>query len=394
MNVVDVVVVVMLILAAVSGFRQGLISAVLTLLGAVGGAVLAVRLSPQLMTTVDDSAAKIAIGVACVVVGVGAGELIGSAVARRITRRITWRPARAVERTLGLLVHTGAVLVVIWMVAVPLASVPYPAVSSAIRDSQVLGRVDAVMPAPVRDLSDGLRTVFDESGFPAILDPLAPTPEVSVPEPDPGLAVDPALQGVAGSVLQVRARSESCSRTMSGTGFVIGPERIITNAHVVAGSSRAVVETAAGTADATVVLYDSDRDLAVLAVPGLSAPALTFAAVPAVSGADAVVAGYPLGGPYTLGAARISTEFTLRGPDIYAADTVVREVYTLRGSVRPGNSGGPLLNPDGTVLGVVFGASVAEPEVGFALTADEVAPVVSAGLVDDTAAGTGACTAA
>ncbi|GAA1995936.1 MarP family serine protease [Nakamurella flavida] len=394
MNVVDVVVVAMLLLAAVSGFRQGLITAMLTLLGAVGGAVLAIRLSPMLMTRVDDSAAKVAIGVACVVVGVGAGELIGSAVGRRIARRITWRPAKAVERTLGLLVHTAAVLVVIWMVAVPLASVPYPAVSSAIRSSEVLGRVDTVMPAPVRDLSDGLRTVFDDSGFPAILDPLAPTPDVTVPEPDPALAGDPALQAVQGSVLKIRAQSDSCSRTMSGTGFVIGPERLLTNAHVVAGSFRAVVETGAGTVDASVVVYDPERDLAVLAVPGLTAPALTFADTPAGSGDDAVVAGYPLGGPYTLGAARISSEFTLRGPDIYAADTVQREVYTVRGSVRPGNSGGPLLDPDGTVLGVVFGASVAEPEVGFALTAAEVAPVVAAGLVDDTAAGTGACTAA
>ena len=394
MNVVDVVVVVLLILAAVSGFRQGLITAMTTLLGAVGGAVLAVRLSPKLMVEVDDTAAKVALGVACVVVGVGVGELLGSALGRRIADRITWRPARAVERTLGLLVHTAAVLVVIWMIAVPLASVPYPPVSSAIRSSEILDRVDTVMPTPVRDLSDGLRAVLDDSGFPAILDPLAPTPDVTVPEPDPGLATDPALQGVAVSVLKVRAQSDSCSRTMSGTGFVIGPERLMTNAHVVAGSFRAVVETAGGTVEATVVVYDPERDLAVLAVPGLTAPALTFAATPAAGGADAVVAGYPLGGPYTLGAARISSEFTLRGPDIYAADTVQRDVYTLRGSVRPGNSGGPLLAADGSVLGVVFGASVAEPEVGFALTAAEVAPVVAVGLVDDTAATTGACTAA
>jgi S1-C subfamily serine protease len=168
----------------------------------------------------------------------------------------------------------------------------------------------------------------------------------------------------------------------------------MTNAHVVAGSNRAVVEVDGGTLAGTVVVYDADRDLAVLDVPDLDAPVLPFATEPGEAGDDAVAAGFPLDGPFTLSPARIRSVIQLRGPNIYSDTTVTREVYTLRGRVLPGNSGGPLLAPDGTVLGVIFGAAIDDEEVGFALTAAEVAPVVEAGLVDSTPTSTQDCTAA
>jgi S1-C subfamily serine protease len=394
-TVVDAVVLALLVLAAVSGFRQGLITATLTLLGAIGGAVGALWLSPSIVGLVDDTAARLAIAVACVVVGVGLGELLGAAIARRLSDRITWRPAVAVERLLGLVVHTLAVLVVIWMIAVPLASVPYPWLSSAIRSSTVLNEVDRAMPTPVREVSDQLRSVFDDSGFPAILDPLAPSPGVDVEEPDPAVAADPVVQAAQPSILKVRSVSAGCGQGATGTGFVIGPDRLLTNAHVVAGASQVVVEldedALDGQLEATVVVYDPERDLAVLEVPGLDRTALSFSTVPASPGADAIAIGYPLGGPFTATPARVSDRIALRGPDMYQSQTVQRDVYTVRGQVRPGNSGGPLLAPDGSVLGVVFGASVSDPDVGFVLTADEVADVVTAGLADDTAADTQAC---
>jgi S1-C subfamily serine protease len=394
MSVVDVVVVLLVILAAVSGFRQGLITAMFTLVSAIAGAVAAIRLAPLLMEHVDDSGAKIAIGIACVIAGVGIGEVAGSAIGRAISKRISWRPAQAVDRTLGLFGYAVAVLLVIWLIAVPLASVPFPWLSSAIRGSAVLAKVDEVMPTEVQDVSAQLREVFNDSGFPAILDPLAPTPNTSVDPPDQSSTSTAGVAAAAPSILKVRATAESCARRMEGTGFVIGPGKVMTNAHVVAGSSTALVEVGNGTLDATVVLYDSQRDLAVLEVPDLTAPALTFAAQPAEAGTDAIVAGYPLDGPYTLTAARVRSVIQLRGPNIYSSATVTRQVYTLRASVKPGNSGGPLLAPDGSVLGVIFGAAIDETDVGFALTAEEVAPVVQAGLTDDSAAATQECTAA
>ena len=168
-----------------------------TLVTAVAGAIVAIQLAPLLMEKVDDSTAKIAIGIACVVVGVGIGEVAGSTVGKAISERISWRPAQAVDRTLACSDTPVAVLVVIWLIAVPLASVPYPWLSSAIRGSAVLAKVNEVMPSQAQDVSSKLREVFNDSGFPAILDPLAPTPNTSVDPPDPAAGDHPAVAAAA-----------------------------------------------------------------------------------------------------------------------------------------------------------------------------------------------------
>src|SRR6478736_4857006 len=265
-NWVDVVVILLVIAAAVAGFRQGFVTAMFTLVTAIAGAIVAIWLAPMLMGLVEDSTAKIAIGIACVIVGVGVGEIAGSTVGRAISRKINWRPAQAVDRTLGLFGNA---------LAVPLAAVPFPWLSSAIRGSAVLGKVDDLMPSQAQDVSVRLREVFNDSGFPAILDPLAPTPNTAVDPPDQQVVSSAGVVAAEDSIVKVRAVAESCARRMEGTGFAIGPGKVLTNAHVVAGSDRAVVESAGGNLDATVVLYDPQTDLAVIDVPDLTAPALT-----------------------------------------------------------------------------------------------------------------------
>jgi len=391
-NAVDVVIVVVLLGAAWSGFRRGFISATITLIGVVAGAIVGIRAAPLIMGHVNDGAAKVAIGVGCVIAGVGIGEIAGATVGRTLAERLTWRPARAVDRGLGLVGHTLAVLVVTWLIALPLASAPFPWLASAVRSSTVLATVDRVMPNGVRDLSGRLRQLFDVSGFPAILDPLTPAPDVQVEAPDATLSTSSPLKAAGRSVLKIRGIADSCSRRIEGSGFVIGLDKVMTNAHVVAGTNSVSVEVGKSTLQATVVLYDPNRDLAVLQVAGLSRPPLVFAGGAAEEGTSAVPAGYPLDGPFTLSPGRVRSRITLNGPNIYSSATVSRKVYTLRADVRAGNSGGPLLSSDGTVLGVVFGAAIDKPEIGFALTAAEASPVVAAGLVDVTAAPTGVCT--
>lgn len=391
MTVVDALVIALLIGAAWSGFRQGLVAATCSLVGALAGAIAGIRLAPLVMGQVDDNAAKVAIGIACVVVGVGIGEWGGGSLGRMLAERISWRPARAVDHGLGLVGHSIAVLIIIWMIAVPLAKTPYPWLNSAVRSSSVLSTVDDVMPDGLRDVSGKLGDLFDESGFPQILDPLSPTPITDVDPPDPALARSAAVKQAKPSILKIRALAESCGKQLEGSGFVIAPDRVLTNAHVVAGSNRTVVEVAGKSRPATVVLYDPRTDLAVLRVDDLGLPALQFVTGTADSGADAIVAGYPLDGPFTVRPARIRADFELRGPDIYGSTTVTRDVYTVRGTVQSGNSGGPLLDPQGRVLGVVFGAAPDASDVGFALTADEVADEVAAGSTDTSAADTGAC---
>jgi S1-C subfamily serine protease len=216
---------------------------------------------------------------------------------------------------------------------------------------------------------------------------------VPVSAPDPSLALDPDITDLQASILKVRTQAPQCGASMEGTGFVVAPGMVATNAHVVAGSDSVTVETTSGTLSAEVVEYNPSVDLAVLRVLGLKSRPLVFAPRPAKTGDDAVTAGYPLDGPFTVSSLRVRAQTALRGPDIYSKNTVTREVYTLRGSVRPGNSGGPLLAPDGTVLGVIFGAAIDNPDVGFALTARQASPVIAAGIRSRAEVGTGACAA-
>ncbi len=391
MNYVDLVLIGLLAVAGFSGYRKGLITAVLSLLGAVGGALLGLQVAPALASHVDEQLAKIGIGGVLVVVGILVGMAVGTYLGSLVARQLRWQPAVAVDRGLGMVGQMVAVLALAWLVALPIAALPVPSLSSQIRSSSLIASVDKVMPPQAEKVSSGLRSLFTGSGFPPILAPLAPAPSVPVDAPDESLTLDPDITGQQGSILKVRTQAPQCGASMEGTGFGVAPGMVATNAHVVAGSASVSVETATGALPAQVVEYDSAVDLAVLRVHGLTAEPLVFARQPAKTGDDAAAAGYPLDGPFTVSPMRIRAQTALRGPDIYARDTVTREVYTLRGSVRPGNSGGPLLAPDGTVVGVIFGAAIDNPDVGFALTARQAAPVIAAGVASREEVGTGAC---
>ncbi len=167
---------------------------------------------------------------------------------------------------------------------------------------------------------------------------------------------------------------------------------VATNAHVVAGTEEVRVESEGRLLEADVVVFEPEKDLAVLSVPGLDAPALPMTGEPGVSGDDAIVVGYPGGGPYTPSAARVREARTVSGPDIYDSGTVTREVYQLYAHIIGGNSGGPLLNADGEVFGVIFAAAVDDPQTGYALTMDEAAPILEAGERASGEVGTGSCT--
>jgi S1-C subfamily serine protease len=178
----------------------------------------------------------------------------------------------------------------------------------------------------------------------------------------------------------VTGAADDCDRTLDGSGFVVAPQHVLTNAHVVAGvdDPRVRVNGTDTRLAARVVVYDPDRDLAVLYVPDLNAQPLQLDDSGG-RGDQAVVAGFPGGGPFRLVAARVRDEIRARGPDIYARTEVTREVFSLYADVEPGNSGGPLLSLRGEVYGVVFAKSLDDPDTGYALTVDEAGPVIRAG---------------
>jgi S1-C subfamily serine protease len=392
-NWVDVLVLVLALLAGISGARQGMVTAAASFIGVLTGAVIGVRIAPSLIEGYQSPEVRVALGVSIVIVLIAIGEMLGVLLGRAVQRRIDAEALRQMDSFLGAVVQGIAALVVAWLVALPLSkSSVYTGLTGAVRDSSVLRIVDSIMPNVLRDLPSELTRLLDVSGFPDVLAPFSPTPITDVGPADPVLLNSPVVRQAKASVLKVRGRARSCSRALEGSGFVVAPQRVITNAHVVAGTDQVQVEISPNNAlDAEVVSYDPEVDVAILKVPGLRAPVLPLAPKPAISGLSGLVLGYPLDGPYTASAARVRDRIHLRGPDIYNASTVVRNVYTVRAVVRSGNSGGPLLDGSGQVLGLVFGAAVDNDETGFVLADDEIADEVITAPSRNTEVSTGSC---
>jgi len=390
-SLIDLVLVLLVIIFAVNGYRQGFVIGLLSFLGFFGGAAIGLQLGPFFANFFDSSLARVFVSLATVLAVAIGGQAIASWIGARIRASIRNRTGRTVDDMLGSVVSIIAVLVVAWLVAAPLGSSPIPGLSRAVRNSALLHGVNAVMPSQAKALSDALRHSVDTRGFPNVFGDLDPTQVRQVPPPDSGLAASPVVARVRKSVVKILGTAPSCSRKIEGSGFVYAPEHVMTNAHVVAGTTSLTVEDGNSRRRGQVVAYDSDKDLAVIYVPGLTAPVIKFASAAGRSGDDAIVLGYPLDGPFDAEPARIRDEGPIRGPDIYDARTVTRDIYTLRGLVRSGNSGGPLLASDGTVLGVIFAAAADDPQTGFALSDNEAAPVVLAGRDATDPVGTGRC---
>jgi S1-C subfamily serine protease len=390
-SVIDIVLVLLVLMFAINGYRQGFLVGLLSFVGFFGGALLGLQLGPLIAEQFESDPIRVVISLSTVFGLAVAGQAAASFVGTRIRSSIRNPTVEGVDNAGGALVSVFAVLVVVWLVAAPLASSSLPWLARSVSNSAILGVVDQVMPDQADRLSEALRDTVDTRGFPDVFDGLSPTRVREVSAPDPALAGSPVVQKAKKSVVKVLGTAPSCARRIEGSGFVYAPERVMTNAHVVAGTRKISVELNGGQRSATVVAYDPDRDLAVLYVPGLSAPLMQFAAKKATTGADAVVVGFPLDGPFNAQSARVRDSRSITGPDIYDVGKVTREIYTIRALVRSGNSGGPLVATDGTVLGVIFAAAADDPQTGFAVTADEAATVANAGRTHNEATPTGKC---
>ncbi|MCZ2858354.1 MarP family serine protease [Blastococcus sp. VKM Ac-2987] len=392
MSLVDLVLIVLALLFALSGFRQGLLVSATSILGFLGGAVLGAQLAGPVADRIDGSSvSRVFAALVVVLAGALLGQILAGAVGRAVRSRVTWEPAEMVDSVAGAVVSAASVLLVAWMVASPLASSPFPQVASQVRQSALVQAVDRAVPDGVRAVYEDLREAIDRRGLPDVLDPLTPTDARAVPAPDPALRSSEVVTSVQGSVVKIQGVAPSCSRQIDGSGFVYAPERVMTNAHVLAGVTDPVVLAEGQEYDAVPVLVDEEIDVAVLAVPGLPQVPLRFTPESADSGDDAIIMGYPGGGPLYVGAARVRDRGDISGPDFRNTQTVVRDVYALYGQVRAGNSGGPLFAPDGSVLGVVFASAIDDPETGYALTGPQVAGAAAQGSRSLAEVGTGAC---
>jgi len=392
MSVVDLVLIALAMLFALSGFRQGLLVSATSIVGFLGGAVLGAQLAGPVADRINGSSVtRVFAALVVVLAGALLGQIVAGALGRALRSRVTWEPAKIVDSVAGAVVSSAAVLLVAWMVASPLASSPFPQVASQVRQSALVQAVDQAVPDEVRAVYNSLRDAIDRRGLPDVLDPLTPTQVRDVPAPDQALLSSPVVASVQGSVVKISGIAPSCSRQIDGSGFVYAPERVMTNAHVLAGVADPVVLAEGEEYDATPVYVDEEIDVAVLAVPGLPQVPLAFAQQPAETGDDAIIMGYPGGGPFYVGPARVRDRGEISGPDFRNTQTVLRDVYALYGIVRAGNSGGPLFATDGTVLGVVFASAIDDPNTGYALTAQQVAAAARTGNTALAEVGTGPC---
>ncbi|MFJ7205291.1 MarP family serine protease [Streptomyces sp. NPDC098789] len=379
MNVLDILLLVAAVWFAIVGYRQGFVVGILSVTGFLGGGLIAVSLLPLVWDQVTDDKAKVSttmavVAVVIVIVCASIGQAFTTHLGNRLRRYITWSPARVVDATGGALVNVLAMLLVAWLIGSALAGTSLPTLGKEVRSSKVLLGVSRVLPDQANTWFSDFSSVLAQNGFPQVFSPFSNEPITAVKPPDPALANSPVVERAKGSIVKVVGTAPSCSKVLEGSGFVFAPGKVMTNAHVVGGVGEPTVQIGGEGKlyDGKVVLYDWERDIAVLDVPKLKAPPLEFAEKDAASGFDAIVAGFPENGAYDVRPARVRGRINANGPDIYHRGTVRRDVYSLYATVRQGNSGGPLLTPDGKVYGVVFAKSLDDANTGYALTADEV----------------------
>lgn len=385
--VLDVLLIVLLIAYVIYGFRNGLSRSAFVIAGVVAGAIAAYFVVPLVTGWVAWAWVRPVVTIAATVLLVAAGHALGSTVGRGIRRGIERTPLSGLDRLLGAVVTGVAAALVASVVGSTVSQLGVPVLSRAAAGSTVLRTISALTPDPVEGWIAQLKGIVADSGLPVISDALGGGTPV-IPQVDTGSA---QLNAAAQSVVRITGNAYACGVSQSGTGFVVADDRVITNAHVVAGVTEPVVEAPNGEAIAgSVVYFDPELDLAIIAVDGLTAPPLPLGDT-LTAGTDAAVQGYPYGGPFTSGAARVMQVGTAQVDDIYATATHPREVYTLAADVRQGNSGGPVLTLDGTVVGVVFARSADRESVGFAMTMAELDPVASEAAGLSASVSSGAC---
>ena len=388
-DLLDLFLIAILVLAAFSGFRRGALLQVLTFGGLFVGLLIGAAVAPEFAKLANTSGTQALIALitflAIAAIGDGVGWMLGSrlyAVAR--TSRF-----RTVDAAGGSVVAVVAVALAIWFVGLNLAAGPFPSLAGQIEKSAVIRGLDHVLPPPPSLLAQ-VRRFLNRFGFPEVFAGLPPAPGGPVRGPSQAQARR-AFREAAPSTVRIVGRG--CGGIQEGSGFVVAPHYIVTNAHVVAGIRQPVVQIQNGDNghQAVPVLFDPDIDISILRVSNEPGPVLPLAQKEVQRGAVGAVVGYPGGGSLNGVAAANRRVLTAIGKDIYGRSTVDRDIYELQAPIRPGNSGGPFILVDGKVAGVVFAASTTDQGIGYAITSTEARPDINRGVGRTGRVSTGPC---
>jgi S1-C subfamily serine protease/uncharacterized membrane protein required for colicin V production len=389
-NIVDIIVLLLCAAAGWRGYRRGMLGQMFEFGGGFLGLVAGLALGPRIASAFIDKPGPQAAITSLIVVFVllSLGQTLGFLLGHRFGTLAQKVKLGALDQGLGAAFGVVITLASFWLVGSLLLQGPSREVSRAMRKSLVLEKMNSSLPDPP-DVLALLRQYLDTSGFPQVF--------VNLP-PDAGRPVDLPSDRIARRAIRaadqstVRISAPACDGVQLGSGWIAAPGTVVTNAHVVAGSSEVSVEEGSNSLAASVVVFDPDKDLAVLHVEGLTQTPLDLVTEELQRGEPGATLGYPGGGALDPHAAAIQAVYDARGRDIYGREEVTRQVYELRSPVRKGDSGGPFVLPNGDVAGVVFAASTTDAGVGYALTGREVADDIEAGAQRSDAVSTQGCT--
>jgi len=367
-DALDIVFIVVLVAAALHGLRLGAAVQVLSFIGGLLGLILGIFLVVLVLPHLHGVFTRTFVTLLLLLVPSSITWGLGRQLGASVWHRLRGHRIATVDAGGGAIIAMAGTLVMIWLLASFLADTQVSFISNEIQNSRVVRLVSGVMPQVPSALADKA-CLLDQVGLPipciGLVPPVGPVPVASSPQ------VRAAVDAAERSTVQIVAMG--CGDVVvEGSGFVVAPGLVVTNAHVVAGADNITEYDGNQTEQATPVLFDPNFDLAVLRVPGLSVPSLPVDPHFVARGTKAVVLGYPGGGPFNPQPAGVLMAFDPESPNIYDTSSTQREIYEIRSLVRPGNSGGPLVEPSGEVIGVVFSKDATNPNIGFALASPGV----------------------
>jgi S1-C subfamily serine protease len=388
-NLIDLAALLLVVVAILAGLRTGALPQLGGIAGAVAGLLLTLAVAPWLVDVTRglEPLPRALVVVGVLIVAVVLGEGVGSGIGRSIAARLGRGVLSGAERVIGGFLGAAQALLIIWLAGGLLAAGPFPTLGRAASNSIAVRTLDGILP-PTTEVVGGIASALDSSGLPDVFVGLEPLPlkPVALPSDAQAAAIGRAA---AGSTAKITTRA--CTSIVTGTGALIAPGYLVTNAHVVAGGSIIRATIGGATLDAIPVLFDPELDVAVLHVPRLDGRTLRFASSDPGRGLRGAALGYAGGGPLVVLPAAVTGDYPATGRDIYGSGRITRDILELRAGVEPGDSGGPFILEDGTIGGLVFAESRTDPGVGYALTPTSVAVRVAPAIGRTGAVGVGDC---